>query len=923
MQEGIVFEPSAPYSQEQNGVSEQTGRTIMDMARATIIEGDLDDIFWPEVVLAMTYTKNVRPTTALEGGNPYEKQFNCPPDVSHLRILGSTVYVLIHEEERDLKSEKFTPRALKGKLVGYDGHTIYKVHIEEQQKVIRVKDLRVFEDTVAGDTNLPTFDGKPTFEGFLATDNDDDQSIRPSTSKEIAPTQTKEPTTSRSGRKVKPTVKVLDNNSTKNSLLHSRRKVELAKETSNAGDNPAIPASTLSQSTETQALIAQLTSLLEEDWESKQRVSTVSTDKSDGSQKLVEVYDEDDPLRILATKLMKANAGDPGDFAFATQFDVEELETYERAMSGPHSQQWAQAMKEELDQLHKNETWTLVDKETVEPDHKPLGGKWVYKVKRDVDGNIARFKARWVVKGYLQQYGVDFDQTYAAVVKPMAFRVLFAIVAFFDLDIDQMDVKTAFLYGLIDQLIYVEIPKGSEDQTNKGKVCKLLKALYGLKQSPRLWYERLASFLLEKLGLKRINADHSIFVTSQGLNGPIVSTFVDDIKIMGVKGSRVIDRVKAELTYAFEMVDMGQISFYLGLKVERDRQRRIIKLSQPAYIEKVLQKFHLHQANSCTTPMVEAAELTPSPDEIEASQANREKYQAMTGSLMFSMVETRPDIAFSTSVASRFAKNPGHIHTEAVKRILKYLKGTKERGIVYGGGGADIDNLTIEGYSDSDWAGDKSSRRSTSGFIFMLNGGPVSWCSKRQATVALSSTEAEYIALTLAAKEATWLRLLLTELGLLTADSQHAKINVSSTNTSAQALEADAQAVKSREKEDLPAMTREGENIGPDLVGTSDVEQSKTALKDLSDLLSTNHPKGQPAIPLKGDNQGSIALAHNPVFHARTKHIDIQHHYIRDEVAAGRINLTYVPTSEMIADGLTKALTHAKFHDFIDQMRMS
>ena len=199
LQEGIVFEPSAPYSQEQNGVSERTDRTIMDMARATIIEGDLGDIFWPEVVLTMTYTKNVRPTTALEGGNPYEKQFNCPPDVSHLRILGSTVYVLIHEEERDLKSEKFTPRALKGKLVGYDGHTIYRVHIEEQQKVIRVKDLRVFEDTVAGDTNLPTFDGKPTFEGFLATDDDDDQSIRPSTSKEIAPPQTKEPTTSRSG----------------------------------------------------------------------------------------------------------------------------------------------------------------------------------------------------------------------------------------------------------------------------------------------------------------------------------------------------------------------------------------------------------------------------------------------------------------------------------------------------------------------------------------------------------------------------------------------------------------------------------------------------------------------------------------------------------------------------------------------------
>lgn len=148
-------------------------------------------------------------------------------------------------------------------------------------------------------------------------------------------------------------------------------------------------------------------------------------------------------------------------------------------------------MEEELDQLEKNETWILTRKSEIQPDHQPLGGKWVYNKKRDVDRNIAHFKARWVVKGYLQQFGVDFDQTFAAVVKPMAFQVLFAIAAYYDLDINQMDVKTAFLYGLIDQLIYVEIPKRSETEANKDMVCQLLKASYGLKQSPRLWYERL------------------------------------------------------------------------------------------------------------------------------------------------------------------------------------------------------------------------------------------------------------------------------------------------------------------------------------------------------------------------------------------------------------------------------------------------
>lgn len=311
-----------------------------------------------------------------------------------------------------------------------------------------------------------------------------------------------------------------------------------------------------------------------------------------------------------------------------------------------------------------------------------------------------------MVKGYLQQFGVDFDQTFAAVVKPMAFRVLFAITAYFDLDIDQMDVKTAFLYGLIDQLIYVKMPKGTEMKANKNMVCKLLKALYSLKQLPRLWYKRLSTFLLEKLGLRRTHADHSIFITKAGLNGPIVSTFVDDIKIMGTKGSGLIGRVKAKLTVAFSMVNMGPISFYLGLKVIQDREKKMIKLSQPAYIDKVLEKFHLSGANMANCPMKESTLLTQrTKGEGEASPSEKRKYQGMTGSLMFSMVETRSDIVYATSLVSCFAKNPSHQHTKAVKTILQYLKGSRDRRITYGGD----EELCVVEYSDFDWAGNKES----------------------------------------------------------------------------------------------------------------------------------------------------------------------------------------------------------------------
>lgn len=192
------------------------------------------------------------------------------------------------------------------------------------------------------------------------------------------------------------------------------------------------------------------------------------------------------------------------------------------------------------------------------------------------------------------------------------------------------------------------------------------------------------------------------------------------------------------------------------------------------------------------------------------------------------------------------------------------MKGSRQRGITYGG----QEKLLVEGYSDSDWAGDLESRKSTSGFIFMLNGGPVSWCSKRQPTVALSSTEAEYIALTLAAKEATWLRLLLTELGLLQPDQQHALIKVSERNTSVSQIHQDLGIVRG---------------------GGGSSSESGDNGKGGDQALESGDTKRQIVIPLKGDNQGSIPLAHNPVFHPRTKHIDIQHHYMRDEVATQRI----------------------------------
>ena len=315
---GITFEPSAPYSQEQNGgVSERMGRTIMDMTRATILEGSLDDELWPEIVLAMTYVKNVRPTKALGGENPYNAQQKIHPDIQHFRVLGSTVYVLLREEERALKSEKWNPRALSGILVGYDGHTIYRVHIREQNKVIRIKDLRIFEDYEAKTfTELPEYKNTPTFSGFLLSDDDDEATSdtqmldvgRKSNNATGASESTPSKVTPRKGRKV----------TTRDENTETRK---------------SRPGRTIrpTQKAQDQDLRVYLSKLLDLDWEhsSEEKANAFLTNivcDEDGHDA------DDDPYTIMTSRLIQANAQSKGDYVLATQLYIEEPESYNRAM---------------------------------------------------------------------------------------------------------------------------------------------------------------------------------------------------------------------------------------------------------------------------------------------------------------------------------------------------------------------------------------------------------------------------------------------------------------------------------------------------------------------------------------------------------------------------------------------------------------
>jgi hypothetical protein len=317
----------------------------------------------------------------------------------------------------------------------------------------------------------------------------------------------------------------------------------------------------------------------------------------------------------------------------ANNLEPTEPETFAEAMNSPHSEQWMHAMIDEIDSLTRNGTFIPVN---LPPGKHTLQGKWVYKLKRGKDGEITRFKARFVVRGFEQKEGIDYHETFASVVKPMSYKMIFAIAAALDLELEQMDVKTAFLYGGVKEEIYVTQPQGFDDKS--GKVFRLRKALYGLKQSPRIWYQTLSDFL-ETLGFKPLNADVGVFIPGT----TYIAVYVDDLLIAG-PDKEEIRQIKAALSKKFEMTDLGPCQYYLGMSVRRDRRNKAIFLSQRAYVEKVLREFDMWESKPVTTPL-STSKFQPVPDEYKASETTKLWYAKAIGSLMYAMLGTRPGLS--------------------------------------------------------------------------------------------------------------------------------------------------------------------------------------------------------------------------------------------------------------------------------------
>ena len=500
---------------------------------------------------------------------------------------------------------------------------------------------------------------------------------------------------------------------------------------------------------------------------------------------------------------------------------------------------------------------------------KAIRSKWIYKRKRDKEGATERYKARLVAQGFSQVEGFDYNETYSPVARFTSIRFILSVSPILGLIVHQMDVETAFLNAELKEEIYMHPPVGMT--VKDGHVLRLRKTLYGLKQSPREWNANLDNYMI-KMKFVRINADSCVYIRCTNSSVVIIAVYVDDLIIAGTSLS-LVGSVKSDFHKRYKMKDLGELQYVLGVRVDQNQAQKTIQLSQQTYIVDMLTKFNMLECRVVDTPMESKIKLSKSmaPTTPQGRKDMEQyPYREAVGSLLWIANGTRPDVAYAVSQVAKYMSNPGLPHWVAVKRILRYLKGTQDLKLTYNGNkvrsilgfsrgvlpvsitptsnlGSNIvvssqnnEPIKVEAdiYVDADYAADVDSRRSVTGYLFMLAGAPISWQSRQQVSVALSTMESEYMAACAATQEAIWLRSLLKDLNLL--------------------------------------------------------DQSKPMV-------------------IREDNQACIAFSLNPGVYKKSKHIDVKFHFVRERVASKEIVLEYIDTKDQLADILTKALDGPSF----------
>lgn len=446
--------------------------------------------------------------------------------------------------------------------------------------------------------------------------------------------------------------------------------------------------------------------------------------------------------------------------------------TLREALSGKDAQKWIEARIKEYTSCINLKVWEEVDRASLPKGTNILPLKEVYKIKVDEKGAITIFKVRFTPKGFLQKKGKDYNETFARTAMYKTERLALALGALFDYEIVQYDVPTAFLNADVEEEVYMEMPKGFGKD---GKVCRLRKSLYGLKQAPRNWDKLCHSFIIDKMGWTATVSDPSFyFKKSRSGRLMLIYRFVDDMQGQHHREDAAeFEESSALLRERFNIKKSETSTWMLGMRIKRDRAARTITLDQELYIQTALQRFGLGECRSVSTPEAVGARNEHGDPQLD-KPADRQRFMEITGTLMYAAISSRPDISHAVHYLASNMIEPTARHMLAAERVLRYLSGTKEVGLVFGSRNAsgakeaDSRTTTVEctAYADADWAGDRIDRKSISGWIAKINGDPISWSSKKQSVVALSTCEAELYAEAAAIQEVQWIRGILSELGL-------------------------------------------------------------------------------------------------------------------------------------------------------------
>lgn len=814
---GIIHQSSCVNTPQQNGIAERKNRHLLEVTRSLMLAANVPSQYWGDAVLSATYLINRMPSKVLKFNTPYHTLQSSYPNTHlftsiPLKIFGSTAFVHNHQPNRS----KLDPKSVKCIFLGYSPHQKgYKCYSPSTRKFYYSMDVTFFE-------NQPYYP-KVAIQGER-TQIEQESQLWPIAEIEMDTVETLE-TASPIIEHTSETHETEPSNPStqadKPLLVYSRRRQKPQTEPE---------ACTFPKQSESSSQIPELPEIHQGNTIPNPEFNIPNTEFSDLDMPIAIRKGVRSCTQHPIGNFISYEKLSQGYRAFITSVDnIQIPRDIQEALKHPD---WAAAVEEEIHALEKNGTWDL---STLPVGKKSIGCKWIFSIKYNTDGSVNRYKARLVAKGFTQSYGVDYEETFAPVAKLNSVRVILSLAVNLDWPLHQLDIKNAFLNGELEEEVYMGIPPGLESARTSGKVCRLRKSLYGLKQSPRAWFDRLTR-VVKGDGFIQCQTDHTMFIKhSQEGKLALFIVYVDDIIITGDDHEEAI-KLKRLLAREFEVKDLGLLKYFLGMEIARCKDG--ISMSQRKYTLDLLKETGMLGCKPADTPMEPAKK---GGIDVESPPTNRDRYQRLVGKLIY-LTHTRPDIGFAVSMASRFMTKPTEIHMKAVYRILQYLKGTPGRGLHF----KKNLNRGIEVFTDADWAGSTTDRKSTTGYCSFVWGNLVTWRSKKQSVVARSSAEAEFRAMSYGICEGIWLQRMFKEL-----------------------------------------------------------------------KIPSNY-----TMKVWCDNKAAISIAKNPVHHDRTKHVEIDRHFIKEKIDNNIINLEYTPSQLQRADILTKALLKPTYENLRSNLGM-